>query len=212
MFIRIERRLGSAAMIPLDIFRVPAFSSAMTATAGMTFGMYGVLFLVPLTWQSDGPFGPGIALMPMALVFVLVSSFSGALTERFGRRTMTSGGVAVIGAGLLLIGFTTQATSIVPAEIGLALTGLGMGFATRPLMHTAVSTVPAARSGSAASLINVARMIGATLGVAALGAVFAVAEGGPQGLRLANVLGGGIQIAAASVAWWGTRRGYMTPQ
>lgn len=48
------------------------------------------------------------------------------------------------------------------------LTGLGMGLATGPLMGAAVS---AARSRTAAALINVARMAGATIGVAILGAV-----------------------------------------
>lgn len=105
----------------------------------------------------------------------------------------------MIGVALLSIGFTTQAASIVPAEIGLALTG--MGLATCPLMRTAIGTVPAGRSRSAASLINVARMISATLGVAAHGAIFAVVEDAPQGSRRAMFLGGGIQIAAAGMAW-----------
>jgi hypothetical protein len=62
------------------------------------------------------------------------------------------------------------------AEIGLALTGLGMELATGTLMGAAVDAVPAAPSGTAAALINVARMAGATIGVAALGPVFALAR------------------------------------
>jgi EmrB/QacA subfamily drug resistance transporter len=208
LFIKVERKRGQSALVPLDMFRIPAFYGAVTATAAMTFGMYGVLFLLPLTWQSTGrldPVGAGIALMPMALVFVLVSPFSGALGSRLGARVMTGGGVGLIGLGLLVIGFGTHAASIVPAEIGLALTGLGMGLATGPLMGTAVGAVSAARSGTAAALINVARMAGATIGVAVLGTVFAGVQGGPAGLRLAMILGGLVQLTGAAAAWLTTR-------
>jgi MFS family permease len=139
--------------------------------------------------------------MPMALIFVLVSPFSGALVGKFGVRLLTAGGVAVIGGGLLLIGLSADQDSIGFAEIGLMLTGLGMGFATGPLMGAAVGAVAAARSGTASAIINVARMAGATIGVAVLGAIFARAHGGPEGLRLSMFFGGLVQIACAGVAW-----------
>ncbi len=102
-FIRIEARTGPAALVPLDMFRAREFRGAVAATAGMTFGMYGVLFLLPMTWQSAGrldPVGAGITLMPMALAFVLFSPFSGPLAGKLGIRLVTGGGVAVIGCGL----------------------------------------------------------------------------------------------------------------
>jgi MFS transporter, DHA2 family, methylenomycin A resistance protein len=207
-FIRVEARRGAAALVPLDMFGVREFRGAVAATAGMTFGMYGVLFLLPLTWQSAGrlePVGAGIALMPMALVFVLVSPFSGRLTDRPGARVTAGGGVAVIGCGLLVIGLTAAWTSILGAEVGLALTGVGMGMATGPLMGLAVGAVASARSGTAAALINVARMVGATIGVAILGALFAMAGGGPQGLRLAMLLGALVQLSSAAALWAATR-------
>ena len=204
LFVRIERGKGAAALVPLDIFGVPAFRGAMAATIGMTFGMYGALFLLPLTWQGTGMLDAahaGLALIPMSLVFVAVSPFSGRLARWLGPRALTCGGVAVIGCGLLLIGLGAQRASIVPAELGLMLTGLGMGLATGPLMGEAVGAVDAARSGTAASLINVARIAGATLGVAVLGAVYAAAHGGPGGLRLAMFCGAAMQIGCAAFAW-----------
>lgn len=61
--------------------------------------------------------------------------------------------------------------------------------------------------GAAAALINVARMAGATIGVAILGAVFTALQGGPEGLRLAMLVGGLVQLTAAAVAWMTTGRG-----
>jgi DHA2 family methylenomycin A resistance protein-like MFS transporter len=187
-----------------EFFRVREFRGAIVATTGMTFGMYGVLFLLPLTWQSTGRLdatGAGIALMPMALLFVLVSAFSGALTKKLGVRFMTAGGVLIIGLGLLAIGLSAHQASLIVPEMGLTLTGLGMGLATGPLMGAAVGAVTAARSGTASAVINVARMSGATIGVALLGAIFATAGGDAGGLRFAMIVGGVVQIASAAIAW-----------
>jgi hypothetical protein len=68
-------------------------------------------------------------------------------------------------------------------------------------MSVAVDAVSAARSGTAAALINVARMTGATLGVAVLGTAFAVWHGGAEGFRAAMLIGGGVQLCGAFVAW-----------
>ena len=203
-FITIERRHGHRAMVPLDIFRNEIFRGTVTATTGMTFGMYGTLFLLPLFWQEAGRLSPtmaGLALMPMAAVFVLVSPFSGFLGRRLGTRMMTGGGVAIIGCGLLSIAAGAHHVSILPAEIGLGLTGLGMGMATGPLMGEAVGAVVAARAGTASALINVARMVGATVGVAVLGSLYAVLGGGAGGLAGAMTVGGVVQIFAAATAW-----------
>jgi DHA2 family methylenomycin A resistance protein-like MFS transporter len=177
-FARTEAGRGAAAMVPLPMFAIPAFRGAVTATAGMTFGMYGALFLLPLVWLTEktlGPIAAGVALTPSALVFVATSPFSGRLAERVGARLMMSGGVAIIGSGLILIGATASEPGLAGAEFGLALTGLGMGLATGPLMGTAV------------------------------GAVFALVGGGAGGLRLAMLLGGALQVAAALSAWTTTR-------
>jgi len=211
LFVLRERGLGPAALVPLELFSSQPFTAASVATTAMTFGMYGVIFLLPLTWQSSRGLSAtvaGIALIPMALAFVIVSPFSGRLSEGLGVRFMTAGGVAIAGVGLLLIATTAGQTSLLSAEIGLTLTGVGMGLATGPLMGEAVGAVPAARSGTASAIINVARMVGATVGVAALGAVFAACNGGPEGLRFATILGALAQLSGAAYAWITTARNF----
>jgi DHA2 family methylenomycin A resistance protein-like MFS transporter len=204
VFLTIERERGDAAMIPLNLFRRRRFVGALTATAAMTFGMYGVLFLVPLVWQASGALRAataGVALVPMAGVFFVVSNASGRLVDRFGARALIAGGTALIGTGLFVVGLTIGGRPLWLVEAGLILAGLGMGFNTAPLFGVAVAAVPAARSGSAASIINVARMIGATLGVAVLGSAFAMAGAGAPGLRAAMLAGGAVQIVGAISAW-----------
>ncbi len=92
------------------------------------------------------------------------------------------------------------------AQVGLVLTGLGMGVNTGPLMSVAVAAVPPARSGTASALINVARMVGATLGVAMLGTFYAWMQGGAAGLWVAMLAGGLVQLAGAACAFATIRR------
>ena len=55
--------------------------------------------------------------------------------------------------------------------------GVGLGLNTSPVNAVAVATVPQARSGTASGLLNTARMIGATMGIAILGSLFAAFAG-----------------------------------
>jgi EmrB/QacA subfamily drug resistance transporter len=209
LFLRAERRIGEAAMVPLDLFGHRAFVGALMATAAMTFGMYGVLFLVPLAWLTSGTLAAGtagLALMPMAGVFFVLSNLSGRLAEQIGARAMICGGTALIGVGLFVIATTAAGRPLGLAEAGLVLTGLGMGLNTGPLFGVAVAAVPPARSGSASSLINVARMVGATMGVAVLGTAFSAAGAGAPGLRTAMVLGGAVQTMGACAAYLALRQ------
>jgi len=78
---------------------------------------------------------------------------------------------------------------------------------TAPVNSVAVANVPDARAGTASGLVNAARMIGATFGVAILGAVFAHAAGQSEtasdflaGLRRALGVGGTAELAGAVLA------------
>ncbi|MDE2583076.1 MAG: MFS transporter [Rhodospirillales bacterium] len=204
LFLHIERRAGPTALVPLALFRSASFSGALAATGAMTFGIYGMIFLLPMVWQASGRFGPeaaGLALTPCAALFFLVSQGSGALTQHLGRRAMIAGGTALIGCGLTVVALTRAGTPLPLAEAGLGLAGIGMGLNTGPLYAVAVGAVAAERSGTAASLINVARMSGATLGVAILGTAFGAAHGGAAGLEAAMLAGGAVQLAGAAIAW-----------
>jgi len=175
----------------------------------MTFGMYAMLFLTPLYLQSIGglsAFAAGLALLPMSLVFVIVSQCSGFMARRLGARVMMSGGMGLMGTGLLLLSLVSTTANLILIEVALLVIGAGLGLNTGPVNAVAVANVPPSRSGTASGLLNTARMIGATLGVAVLGSLFAVhagqgtLEGMVTGLRLA-FLGGAIgELAGALLA------------
>jgi MFS transporter, DHA2 family, methylenomycin A resistance protein len=91
-------------------------------------------------------------------------------------------------------------------EYALLVIGAGLGLNTGPVNAVAVASLPPARSGTASGLINTARMVGATLGIAVLGAAFAVQAAGQtaqamvSGLRLAYLGGGLVELTGALIA------------
>ncbi|TBY51140.1 MFS transporter [Rhizobium leguminosarum] len=204
LFVMVEKRLEQTALVPMSMFQDSQFRGAMAGTAAMTFGMYGTLFLFPLVSLSLGrlaSFEAGLSLLPMALSFIAISPFSGTISERLGKKRTISAGLALMGLGNLLLGASFLADWFVAEEIGLLLTGVGMGMATGPLTAVAVSTVTADRSGTASALINVARMVGATIGVALLGAIFAFLGEAETGFIVAMSAGGSAQLLASIPAW-----------
>jgi MFS transporter, DHA2 family, methylenomycin A resistance protein len=197
------------ALVPLDFFRNRAFSAALAVAGMMTFGMYAMLFLTPLYLQSLGgisAFMVGLALLPLSVTFVIVSQCSGALMKRFGPRAMMTAGMAAMGAGLLLLTGVSTTPNMVLIEVALLIIGAGLGLNTGPVNTVAVANVPPVRSGTASGLVNTSRMVGATLGIAVLGSLFAVhandsrPEAMLSGLRLAYFGGAIIEFAGALVA------------
>ncbi len=206
----LRRQAGSdAALVPLAILKNRVFAASLAIAAAMTFGMYAMLFLTPLYLQAargNSALIAGIELLPMSIAFVIVSQSSGKIANAFGPRLPMVAGMAAMGAGLFMLALIAVNDSLALIEAALLVIGCGLGLNTAPVNGVAVANVPPARSGTASGLVNTARMIGATLGVAVLGAVFATFAGGSgehsriiAGLVPAYV-GGGIGEFAGAIA------------
>jgi MFS family permease len=220
-FVLFERG-RDGAMVPLDIFRNREFSAALAIAGLMTFGMYAMLFLTPLYLQAitgASAFIAGLELMPISLTFVVVSQCSGTLMNRFGARAMLAGGMGCMGGGLLfLAGAATAQPNLWLIQAALIVIGVGLGLNTAPVNAVAVAAVGAARSGTASGLINTTRMIGATMGIAILGAIYAshartgTQDGMLNGLRFAYLGGAAAEFSGVVIALLFTRRDSMIPR
>ncbi|MEJ0076452.1 MAG: MFS transporter [Alphaproteobacteria bacterium] len=178
-FLLIEARTPGA-MMPLHLFRSRSLSASLAIAALMTFGMYAMLFLTPIYLQSvrgASAVSAGLLLLPMSLSFVIVAQLSGWLTNRIGPRLMLCGGMGGMGLGMLMMAFAIGSDALLPLEAALLVIGVGLGLNTAPVQNVAVASVPQERAGTASGLVNTARMVGATLGVAVLGLLFAVHGG-----------------------------------
>jgi EmrB/QacA subfamily drug resistance transporter len=211
LFVWVEARTPGP-LLPLAYLRRPEFSAALACAGLMTFGMYALLFLMPLYFQTvrgGSPFIAGLELLPMSASFVAVSQLVGHLNNRFGPRAVMTAGMVCMGAGALALAFIGEATPLVIVEFELFLVGIGLGLNTAPVNGVAVAALPPERSGTASGLVNTARMVGATLGVAILGALFAAFAGQQAaaganfmpGLQAAMIGGGVSEFLGAIVAF-----------
>ena len=217
----LRQRGADGALVPLGMFRDRVFSASLGIAAAMTFGMYAMLFLTPLYLQAargDSALRAGVELLPMSVAFVIVSQLSGKIANAYGPRLPMTLGMALMGTGLFMLALIPFDNSLLLVEAALLVIGCGLGLNTAPVNGVAVANVPAARSGTASGLVNTARMVGATLGVAVLGAIFAVVAGrNPDaghviaGLPPAFIVGGIGEMIGAAAAFIFIRRSSLYP-
>ncbi|MFY9687879.1 MAG: MFS transporter [Pseudolabrys sp.] len=209
-FVRVEARTPGP-LLPLSFLGQPVFSAALAVAGLMTFGMYALLFIMPLYFQTIRGatlFIAGLELLPMSVSFVIVSQLVGYLTNNLGPRIIMTAGMACMGFGALAIAFISENTNLVVIALALFIVGIGLGLNTAPVNGVAVAAVPPARSGTASGVLNTARMVGATMGVAILGSVFAayagqqanVATGFMPGLRAAMIAAGLAELLGSVIA------------
>ena len=213
-----RRQAGATgALVPLPMLRHRVFTACLAVATSMTFGAYAMLFLTPLYFQTvrgASALHAAVALLPMSLSFIVTSQLSGPVANKLGPRVPMTAGMTLMGFGLLTLALIPLNNSLALIETALLAIGCGLGLNAGPMNAVAVANVPATRSGTASGLINTARMVGATLGVAVLGAVFAMhatQDAGTRGLAPAY-LGGGIgELIGAAVAFAFIRHDSLRP-
>jgi len=162
-------------LLDVRYLRVPRFVAANLVAFCTYFATFAVFFFTALYLQEVvGYTGYKIALafLPMTALMIAGSLVAGRWTSAAGPRWSIFTGCVLFSAGLLL---TTLSLSpnpgYAPLALSLALTGIGIGTTVVPVTSSALSAVPAERSGMAASASNTSREIGAVTGVAILGAL-----------------------------------------
>jgi len=214
LFIRVQASARDA-LVPGFLFRGIRFPAALIIAVAMTFGMYATTFLTPLYLQNvrhDSAFVAGLEMLPMSVAFLFIARASGRLAVRFGPRAVMAGGTAAMGAGLLIVSAVSldwsATANFVLVELGFLVAGVGLGLNAGPVVSAAVSAAPETYSGVASGIVNTARIVGATLGVAVLGAVYAAKTGQTtaepaqviEGFRLAMWGAGASELLGTLVA------------
>jgi EmrB/QacA subfamily drug resistance transporter len=183
-------------LIEMRFFRSAPFSGASAIAVCAFASLAGFLFLTTLYLQGVrglSPLHAGLYLLPTAAMTLVFSPLSGRIIgRRGGRPPLLVAGCALTFAALML----TRITPTTPTAyllVSFVLFGLGFGLVNPPITNTAVSGMPPSQAGVAAGIASTSRQVGATLGVAIVGAV---AGGG-----LASVIGKGFAVATRP-AWW----------
>jgi MFS family permease len=132
-------------------------------------------------------------MLPPAAMSVIFGPLSGWIVGRRGTRApLVVAGVAMTASGLLLTQLTTG-TSFAYLVVSYVIFGIGFGLVNPPITTTAVSGIPPEQAGVAAAVASTSRQVGATLGVAIVGAVAAPTVAGAIGGNFAQ---------ASHAGWW----------
>jgi DHA2 family multidrug resistance protein-like MFS transporter len=195
-----ERQM-SAPVLPVDLLSKPAIG--LSALAGMaSFIAAGTLMLsLPFRLQEDMGFDPqhvGMLLLPFPLTMLVVSPFSGWLSDRIAATKLGVAGMIVAICGLLLIAFMPERPSDWDIAARLAFTALGFGLFFAPNTRLLISRAPRDRAAAAGGLLSTSRLFGQTMAAVVVGMLLAGGLGmGPVPMLLACGLA--VLAAACSV-------------
>jgi MFS family permease len=150
-------------MVNIRLFRSTAFGMGNLAGLMSSVGRGGLQFMLivwlqgiwlPLHGYSfeSTPLWAGIYMLPMTAGFLVAGPLAGSLSDRFGARPFTVGGMA-------LMAVTFVALVMIPVDFNywvfavlVFFNGLGGGIFTAPNTAAIMSSVPAAERGAASGV------------------------------------------------------------
>src|ERR1700744_5638838 len=112
-FCFIETRVEEP-MFHLDLFKIRAFPAGTNATLLSSIGHAGLQFILIIGLQGiwlpqhgysfvDTPLWAGIYMLPMIAGFFVAGPLSGVLSDRFGARPFTTGGMILAAASFIAL-------------------------------------------------------------------------------------------------------------
>ena len=174
LFVYIERKIESP-MMDLGLFRSRLFTMSNVSALINYMAQFSVTLLMPFyLMQLKGlpPSKAGLMLIPLPITTMIVAPISGALSDRFDSRYISSAGMGLISVGILLLSRLSFDSPTAYIILALGITGLGSGLFQTPNNSAIMGSVPVNRRGIASSMLATMRNMGMVLGVAVSGALF----------------------------------------
>lgn len=193
-------------MLPLPLFRRPAFSAANAIAGVMNLGTLGLLFCLTQYLQSvqhRSALESGVAVLPLFAPLTVIAPLTGRLTARVGPRIPTIVGLVVAAVGVASIGGIGAHAGYLRILAVLLPWGVGLGLLTPAVVAAAIGSVDAGRAGLASGVNNTARQAGGAIGIAAFSAVTGSALHAGSfvaGFGRAGLITAGLFVLAAVVA------------
>jgi EmrB/QacA subfamily drug resistance transporter len=180
-----------APLIDLRLFGSAAFSAGcigVLISYAMLYGMFFAMSFALIRGYHDPAFAAGLRLTTVPVTLGLVAPFGGVWSDKRPRLVMVSGMAVCLAATLaltrLLAGTAESLTGVMAA---LAAYGAGLGLYIAPNNTATIGAAPADKSGVAGGLLNLLRVFGTGIGVAAASTVLGWGmETATGGARTAN--------------------------
>jgi len=169
-FVAREGRIGQA-LIELSMFRNVTFSAANVINFLVGSALIVAMVDVPLfsgVALGRSVLDSGLILVRLTALIPVGAMAGGFVCRRLGYRLTTAIGLACGAAGFFLMSRWGLGVSDWEMTKGLVLAGFGFGLVIAPITTAMLGAVRQAYSGVASALITVMRMVGMTIGIAAL--------------------------------------------
>jgi EmrB/QacA subfamily drug resistance transporter len=173
-FVAIEFRVR-APVVEFPLFASRNFVGTNVVALIVTFAMLGQFFFMALYMQNILGYSAleaGVRFLPATLMIVAVAPLAGRLTDRVGSRWPIAAGLTLVAASLYWLTTIDVGTTYADIWPSFVLMGLGMAMVMSPMTTAAMNAVATAKAGIASGILSMSRMVGGTLGVAVLGAIF----------------------------------------
>ena len=147
-------------MLDLRFFRFRVFSFGVSAAFLTFLGSSAVLFLMPFYLQNVLGYPPrvaGLVIVPAALCMATMGSVAGVLSDKFGWRWFTVGGMVCSTVGLVVLTRLTDTSSLALVIGALVLTNTGMGTFYSPNTSSVLSSVGRESYGVVSGFLNLVR-------------------------------------------------------
>ena len=202
LFVMVERRTAEP-IIPLELFRDRNFNLATASGLLTSVAMFGAIGYMPTYLQmatGASATQAGMLMIPMMGALLFTSVLSGTLVSKTGRyKWMPIVGSAIMVVALALMGTVGAASPVWQLCVYLGILGLGLGLNMQILILVVQNSFPLRQVGTATAANNFFRQIGATLGSAVVGSLFATRLAAGLPAEAASVTGGGNSLTPGLV-------------
>lgn len=165
---------SDAPMLDPRLFRLRGFGTGSLALTVQFFGSFGLFFMLLQYLQyvvGRSPLGAAAALLPLPVVLIPLARRAPGLADRFGPNRVIGAGLALSGAGLLVVSRLGTDLHYWQLAGGLVLFAAGMGLAGTPATTAVTAALPPDKQGIGSAVNDTARELGSALGIAVLGTI-----------------------------------------
>jgi MFS family permease len=152
-------------MFRLSLFKIRAFTAGNIAGMLGALGRGGIQFMLIIWLQgiwlpqhgysfARTPLWAGIAMIPLTIGFLLVGPLAGTLSDRYGQRAFTTGGLAISGVSFLLLELLPINFSYVWFALLIFMFAVGMGMFFSPNQAAVMNSLPPDQRGAGAGMLN----------------------------------------------------------
>jgi EmrB/QacA subfamily drug resistance transporter len=173
-FVVLEPRVRTP-MVDFAFFRSRTFFGANGAALVVSFAMFAMFFFIALYMQGILDYTPlqaGVRFLPSTLMVIVTAPIAGRLADRIGSRPLMTVGLTVVALALFLLTRIDSSTTYGDLLPAFVLMGFGLALTISPMSTAAMNSVSQDKAGVASGILSMTRMVGGTLGVTALGALF----------------------------------------